>query len=145
MTKKRASKNVRRASDGVRLYMRSRGVSDDLIDGGLDGAVDRWDVIARSAKDYDFTLDDWLNDMDLRDIIEGALQAAGEAERAEVSRRLANADERLMKATVQTGSIWGDAMTAAASYDPGTTWWYFRRPANPGEIMQADLDAAGLA
>ena len=125
--------------------MKSRGVSDDLIDGGLDGAVDRWDVIARSAKDYDFTLDDWLNDMDLRDIIEGALQAADEAERAAVSRRLVNADERLMKATVQTGSIWGDAMAAAAAYDPGTTWWYFRRPVNPGEIMQADLDAAGLA
>ncbi len=115
------------------------------MDGGLEGAIDRWDAIARSARDYDFTLDDWLNDMDLRDIIEGAMKSAEKSERHAVAPKLAKADERLREATAETGSIWGDAMADAASWDPSRTWWYFRRPLNPGETMQDDLDAAGLA
>ncbi len=144
MAKKRVAHEDHGPGEGVRRYLKSRGVAADLIDGGLDAAVDRWDAIARSARDYDFTLDDWLNDMDLRDIIEGALAVADEPERQAVLQRLLNADERLKKATVETGSIWGDAMADAASWDPSRTWWYFRRPANPGEMIKEDLDAAGL-
>ncbi len=143
MARKRAS-NSSMPSDEVRRYLKSRGVATDLIDGGVESAVDRWDAIARSAKNYDFTLDDWLNDMDLRDIIEGALAHASKPEQSAVALRLANADERLRNATALTGSIWGDALADAASWDPEKTWWYFRRPLNPGETMQADLDAAGL-
>ena len=131
-------------SEAVARYMKSRGVSRDLIEDGLEGAIDRWDSIARSAKDYDFTLDDWLNDMDLRDIIEGSMQAANQAERDSVAKLLAKADERMKKATVETGSIWGKANAESEKYDPARTWWYFRRPRHPGEMMQNDLMAAGL-
>lgn len=143
MKGKRVSKRGR-PSAAVARYLASRGVEEDLVGGGLDAAIDRWDAIARSARDYDFTLDDWLNDMDLRDIIEGAMNAAEDAERNAVRKRLDAADERLRAATVETGSIWGDAMADSASWDPKRTWWYFRRPANPGETMREDLDSAGL-
>jgi hypothetical protein len=131
-------------SDAVARYMKSRGVSQELIEDGLEGAIDRWDAIARSAKDYDFTLDDWLNDMDLRDIIEGSMKAADQAERDSVAKLLARADARMKKATVETGSIWGKANAESGKYDPETTWWYFRRPRHPGEMMQNDLEVAGL-
>jgi len=131
--------------DPVRAYLKSRGVSEDLVEGGLDGVIDRWDAISRSAKDYDFTLDDWLNDMDLRDIINGAMKAAPDAERKDVTARLKKADERLRNATAETGSIWGSAMAGEAAPDPLKEWWYFRRPLNPGEMMKEDLESAGLA
>jgi hypothetical protein len=133
-----------RPSDAVANYMRSRGVSGSLIEEGLEGAIDRWDALARSAKNYDFTLDDWLNDMDLRDIIEGSMQAADAQESASLASLLAKADERMKKATVETGSIWGKANAETGKYDPKTTWWYFRRPRHPGEMMQNDLIEAGL-
>ncbi|MGH9420030.1 MAG: hypothetical protein ACRD3J_08660 [Thermoanaerobaculia bacterium] len=144
MSKSHSSDGTR-PSDAVARYMRSRGVSGSLVEDGLEGAIDRWDALARSARDYDFTLDDWLNDMDLRDIIEGAMQAAGQSERESVAKSLAKADERMKKATVQTGSIWGKANAASENYDPLKSWWYFRRPKHPGEDMQSDLVAAGLA
>lgn len=131
-------------NDPVRKYLRTRGVSEELVDGGLEAAIDRWDAISRTAKTYDFTLDDWLNDMDLRDIIEGALSVADDAERASVSERLQTADDRLKKATVKTGSIWGSAMSGDLAPDPAKAWWYFRRPSKPGEMMKEDLETAGL-
>ena len=132
------------ANDPVRLYLKSRGVSSELIEGGLEAAIDRWDVISKTAKTYDFTLDDWLNDMDLRDIIAGALAVAGADEKKSVSERLNKADHRLREATVATGSIWGSAMSGELAPDSKKAWWYFRRPMDPGETMQEDLEAAGL-
>jgi hypothetical protein len=131
-------------SDAVARYMKSRGVAQHVIEDGLEGAIDRWDALARSARDYDLTLDDWLNDMDLRDVIEGSMQAADEPERESVAKLLAKADARMKKATVETGSIWGKANAEKYQYDPVRTWWYFRRPRHPGEMMQNDLIAAGL-
>lgn len=144
MSRQSASAKSGSMADPVRKYLKSRGVSDELIEGGLDGAVDRWDTISQTAKNYDFTLDDWLNDMDLRDIIDGALKAAEKPERDAVSPRLKRADARLRKATVETGSIWGAPMPGEEARDPSKSWWYFRRPLNPGETMQEDLEAAGL-
>src|SRR4051794_27138906 len=128
-------------NDPVRRYLKMRGVSPEMIEGGLEAAVDRWDSISRTAKEYDFTLDDWLNDMDLRDIIEGALGAADTAGRDAVAEQLEEADTRLRKATVKTGSIWGDGMVGDLAPDPVKAWWYFRRPSKPGEMLQEDLDA----
>ena len=132
------------ASDPVRRYLKSRGVSSEMIEGGLEAAIDRWVAISKTAKNYDFTLDDWLNDMDLRDIIAGALQVADPEERKSVTEKLNKADHKLREATVATGSIWGSAMSGELAPDPKKSWWYFRRPSDPGETMQEDLEAAGL-
>jgi hypothetical protein len=132
------------ANDPVRMYLKSRGVSSELIEGGLEAAIDRWDAISRTAKTYDFTLDDWLNDMDLRDIIEGAMGVGDAAEHDSVSERLKAVDDRLKKGTVETGSIWGSAMSGDLAPDPAKAWWYFRRPSKPGETMREDLETAGL-
>ncbi len=131
--------------DSVRRYMKSRGVSDELVAAGLPGAVARWASIAKAVDGYDFTLDDWLNDMDLRDIIAGALEVANEDERKSVGHTLEHADERFRKATVVTGPVWGNAVAASHFHDPARTWWYFRRPRHPGESLKADLKSAGLS
>jgi len=140
MTRKVPSQKSRQ-DDPVRDYMKSRGVSANVVDAGLAGAVARWESVAKSVDGYDLTLDDWLNDMGLRDIIAGALAAAGEAQRKGVSARLERADDVFRKATVVTGPVWGKTVAASHSHDPARTWWYFRLPRNPGETLKADLDA----
>jgi len=144
MTRKHTSKKAE-SRDPVHDYLKARGVSPNIADAGLDGVVARWESIAKSVDGYDFALDDWLNDMDARDIIAGALVAAREEQRAKFSTRLNRADDLFKKETVVTGPIWGNTVAASHSHDPNRTWWYFRRPRNPGETLKADLEAAGIS
>ena len=62
--------------DVVRRLLIDRACPEDVVEGGLPGLVDRYEAIVRSVEEgYAFGLDDYLNDMDLRDLV-----AAGEVE-----------------------------------------------------------------
>jgi len=132
------------SKDLVRSYMKSRGASSHVVDAGLSGAVARWQSIANSVDGYDFTLDEWLNDMDLRDIIAGALRVAGAEVQRSIAGQLEQADDTFRNATVATGPVWGSKVAASHSHDPARTWWYFRIPRNPGETLKSDLKSSGL-
>src|SRR5438128_2696019 len=106
MNRRSESENIG-SKDGVRSYMKSRGASHHLVDAGLPGAVAKWESIADSIDGYDFTLDDWLNDMDLRDIIAGALSVADTEVQRSIGGRLERADDAFRNATVVTGPVWG--------------------------------------
>src|SRR5665213_725625 len=95
------------ARDPVATYLADRGVSDQLRSAGLRGLVGRWKVIAHDAAHYDLTIDDWLNDVDLRDIIAGAMDVAPAAERLAIEPELVGADETFRAATIETQrSLW---------------------------------------
>jgi hypothetical protein len=133
------------ARDPVATYLTNRGASDQLRHAGLRGLITRWSVIARDAAHYNLTIDDWLNDVDLRDMIAGAMAVAPDAERHAVAQALDDADESFRSATMATKrSLWGDPVSVADNHDPQQQWWYFRRPAHPGKTMRADLTAAGV-
>lgn len=134
------------ASDPVAQYFAERGVPNDVRGKGLAGIIAKWTAIAGTAASYDLTLDDWLNDVDLRDIIAGAFAAAPESERNSIREALDRADTLFQAATVETKrSMWGDAVASADNHDPHHQWWYFRRPAHPGETMRQDLADAGIS
>ena len=108
--------------------------------------IDDWARIAASAERYDLTLDDWINDLDLRDIIAGALTVAPPSEQHRVRAGLARADERFRAATVECarplpGTGAGEP---ARPSDPQDAWWYRRVPTHPGATMRDDLTAAGV-
>ena len=124
--------------DPVRRYLAERGVSPGVRQRGLRGIVTQWDAIASRAQRYDLTLDDWLNDLDLRDIIAGAMLVAREDERRDLQSILARADERFRRATVES------PRPLVAGADRTAQWWYLRHPAQPGAGMRDDLIAAGL-
>lgn len=134
-----------RARDAVGRYLADRGVSAGVRSRGLSGIIAQWEAIARRAARYDLTLDDWLNDLDLRDIIAGALAVAPESEPRELHARMDRADDLFRAATVASAhSLWGTAGDVANGQDPVRQWWYFRRPAHPGQTMLADLATAGI-
>lgn len=125
--------------EAVAQYFEKRGVSADVRQKGLRGIIAEWEAIARGAERYELTLDDWLNDVDLRDIIDGAMAVASKHERDELRGILERADEAFRAVTVESvRSLWG------TSHDRIQQWWYFRCPTRPGEMMRADLTAAGV-
>lgn len=130
--------------DVVRRYLASRGVAGFLIDGGLSEMASRWQAIATSAERYELTLDDWLNDVDLRDILAGAIDVASEPDRAAVRSSIDRSDAVFRAATVETGPLWGAAVAASDGHDRARQWWYFRRPKHPGAELAEELKTAGL-
>ncbi len=131
--------------DPIRRFLRARGAADHVVDGGLDGLVADWEHTAeRVERGYGLGLDDYLNDLDARQIIEVVLSAMPEPD-GPLLARLRAADERLRRATVPSGRcVWGDS----TSQDRATerrNWWYFLVPRDPGPELARELADAGLA
>jgi hypothetical protein len=82
--------------------------------------------------------------MDLRDILAGALAAAGPRERHAAAVRLDEADERFHQITEPCACLWGDEIALNNSWRPEWQWWYFRRPTVPGPMLREDLLVNGL-
>lgn len=123
-------------SDPVREYLERRGARPDLIAGGLRGLVRQWErIVDDVSRGYQLTLDDYLNDLDARDLLDGALAAAGPAERNAVDEHVERADRRFVDAT-EPGAFLGDPDAETAA----TAWWYRRHPRAMGTALRRDLD-----
>lgn len=109
----------------------------------LEEMIRRWEEVASRAATYNLTLDDWLNDLDLRDIISRQLAEVPGAQADILRSRLDAADRRFREATIETTrSLWGPA--AGAEHLAVRDWWYFRYPSAPGSSMRRDLQVAGI-
>lgn len=131
------------SDDPIRRFLRIRGVPDHVVDGGLDGLITAWETTAAAiAAGYDLSLDDYLNDLDTRQILEGVLASIPEPDGPLIAR-LRAADGRVRAATTPgRGCLWG------AGASPGWTerrnWWYFVLPRNRGDELAEDLARAGF-
>lgn len=133
------------ANDPVRALLSARGCPAHVVSAGLPGLVEAWEGIVSAVEaEYALTLDDYLNDMDVRDLLMAALDVASMAERQAVSDRLTHADARLLAHTEPCACLWGDDIAADEGLDPTHEWWYFRRPTRPGESLREDLTTWGL-
>ncbi len=131
--------------DPVQTYLESRGCAPHVVRRGLVGLLDQWNgIVAALARGHDGSLDEWLNDMDLRDILAGALAAAGQRDRKDASLVLDDADERFHAQTRPCPCLWGEEIADTNSWRPEWQWWYFRRPAEPGPILREDLLVRGF-
>ena len=60
--------------DPVGEFLRNRGCPEHVVRGGLRGLVESWEEVVRSVEEgYSLGLDDYLNDMDGRQLIEEVL------------------------------------------------------------------------
>lgn len=134
------------ANEAVKGYLEGRGCDFETVEGGLPGLVADWEGVVEdiSEEGYGFGLDDLLNDMDARDMLEGALQAAGiEAGPARAATQLA--DEQFKALSVPTDRcLWGESIAGQNDWSPKKQWWYFRVPAARNEDLDEDLETAGI-
>ena len=130
--------------DAVREMLRQRGCPDWLVAGGLDALIERWHGTVTSVeKTYPFTLDDYLNDLDLRTLLEDALDVAG-ARASDSREHVRDIDERLRAATLPSPSLWGGDVEVEEEHSPEREWWYYRRPALLSDDLREELDSWGL-
>lgn len=119
------------SSDPVLAFLRRRGLADEIVAGGVEGLVARWEQAAREAErdPYPFGVEDWLDELDVRQTLHelhgelpGAIAGADAA-------RLAEADARVIACTaLQSDCLWGASLAARMRWQPAIEWWYWRRP-----------------
>jgi hypothetical protein len=100
-------------------------------------------IVAQTEAGYAFSLDDWLNDMDLRRRIEDELQALPQSEQkrnAAAREGITECDKRFRRATVAAGvCVWGSKVAAREGWRADRQWWYFRRPRRSNSALDRDI------
>ena len=98
----------------------------------LNQLIDKWDEVARSIRRSGVTdLDDYLNDLDLRQIIHEKLLEEQEMICEDMILRLSEADKNLMRATAEhTDCLWGQFNADERGWTKEHNWWYWRIPPN---------------
>lgn len=130
-------------NDPVREYLRKSGAPYSVVTQGLRGLVENWErVVAQVVEGYPLTLDDYLNDMDSRQLLANALELAPDEVRDAFLPRVHDADLRIRLNLVTAGRcLWGGIVAAEEGWDAERHWWYFEKPRNPGPRLKEDLDA----
>ena len=132
-------------NDSVHSYLQSRGCSPHVVRRGLDGLLEQWTkIVTATERGRNVSLDEWLNDMDLRDILSGALAAATPHEKRAAAVRLDEGDERFHAVTDTSPCLWGEEIASNNGWRAEWQWWYFRRPGVPGPLMREDLLVNGF-
>jgi len=125
--------------DPVREFLKQRGSAEHVVRGGLPGLVDNWERVVESVKrGYHLGLDDYLNDMDGRQLLDEALELA-KADQAYIERvrRADQSMRRLVKPIAR--SLWGEENANEHGWSAEKNWWYFAVPIKAGPELADDL------
>jgi hypothetical protein len=99
----------------------------------LPALIERWQqVVEEVERGYSLTYDDYLNDVDLRQLIARAFRGVAPAAReqfAVLRESLHALDMRFMDVTQATQRcVWGDAIAEDEGWSRDSEWWYYREP-----------------
>ena len=103
--------------------------------------VEQWSAFATSLeRGYTFDLDNWLNDVDVRELILEALPMFGGDDLGEVGVRLEQADG-IFKATTRPfrTCVWGKGTARKERWTAEKNWWYFRAPLVSNAQLEEEL------
>jgi hypothetical protein len=133
-----------RMKDPVRDYLRERGCGERAIEGGLEGLVESWEKTVRQVEEgYSLTLDDYLNDLDARQLIADTLVVASDKQRAAIDARLSRADQKMRSLTGPAKvCLWGDEVAQEEGWTAEENWWYFARPIKADAEFLAEIETA---
>lgn len=128
-------------SDPVREFLQDKGCGEHVISGGLAGLIESWEqIVATIAMGYKLGLDDYLNDVDTRQLLSEAMAFASASELQQYETRVEEADTEV-KAYLQSADecLWGDEVAEEEGWTRKKNWWYFTYPNNAGEDLYAEL------
>ena len=117
--------------DAVRRHLERRGVGEHVVEGGLDYLVASWAKTAADAESGErWCEDEWLNDLDGREILQDLFDHVPESRHA--LDAVEAADSRFAASTTPTDECrWGDDNAARHGWTRERSWWYWRRPSTP--------------
>lgn len=127
--------------DPVREYLRRSGAPYSVVGQGLRGLVENWErVVAMVLKGVDQTLDDYLSEMDGRQLLENALELSPEEVRQAFLPRVRDADTTLRLNLVRAGRcLWGRIVAEDEQWTEAKNWWYYEHPRSPGPLLRQEL------
>ena len=128
--------------DPIRAYLRKKGCPEHIVKCGLEGLVETWDtVVTEVSHGYDLTLDDYLNDMDGRQLIEEVVPRASTPAHKALIKRLGRLDG-VMRTLIEPSEkpLWDDNAVKENGWTAEKNWWYFNRPKRPGPDLRDELE-----
>jgi hypothetical protein len=127
--------------DPSQAYLKSRGCPPHVVAAGLAGLLNDWaNTIAGIRSGYNLTLDDYLNDMDTRQLIEETLPHTTTRGHKQAIVRLYELDESVRPLLNSTDKcLWGTKAETEHGWSPDNNWWYYSVPKNPGPQLASDL------
>ena len=128
--------------DPVGEFLRKRGCPEYVVQGGLRGLTEGWEEVVRSVEEgYSLGLDDYLNDMDGRQLLEESLRVASAADKREYLRRIRLVDAKMQWLVKPAGRcLWGDETARQEGWTAEKNWWYFSRPITGGDELMAEFE-----
>jgi len=128
--------------DPVREFLEQRGCPEHVVRSGLQGLAESWEEVVRSVEEgYSLGLDDYLNDMDGRQLIEEVLHVASAGDKKSFLKRIRQADAKMQWLVKPVGRcLWGDETARQEGWTAKKNWWYFSKPTRPGEELLAEID-----
>jgi hypothetical protein len=110
--------------------------------GELRDLIDQWTTFVRELerKDYTFDLDNWRNDVDVRELILEALPMFSREEMGDHALKLDDADKLFQAATRDLKKcVWGHGTARKEKWTPKENWWYFRSPLRSNGQLEDEL------
>jgi hypothetical protein len=128
--------------DPVREFLEGKGCPPEVVKKGIAGLVAGWErVAAEVGKGYSLTLDDYLNDLDGRQILDEALAVAGQGADGKIRERVRRADRKMRSLVEPAGKcLWGAEVADSEGWNPEKNWWYFTRPKKAAADFLAEID-----
>ena len=132
----------------VQEYLKRRGCPSHIVKAGLKGLVLNWEkVVAELVFDgYRYGLRDFVNDLDRREILAGAVEGLEGLVPPVMKDRVAAADKRFIDATVAASRcLLDEAATTERKVTRERQWWYYRYPRRHRANFAKDLQEADIA
>ena len=104
--------------------------------------IDQWASFAGELerKDYTFDLDNWRNDVDVRELILEALPMFSREEMGDHALKLDQADQAFRSGTRDfKRCVWGHGTQRKEKWTPQKNWWYFRTPQRSNAQLEDEL------
>ena len=129
---KRAKKQTQTS---VRDFLKKRGCPAHVVEAGLEGLLAGWErTVEGVAGGYKGDLEEYLNELDGRQILQDARAVAPPSAKSSLETRLSAADSRMKELTAPIEScLWGDSTAKKHGWTAQSSWWYFAKPRIVGE------------
>lgn len=116
--------------DPVAKFLRSRGCPPFVVDGGIERLLGKWEAVAAAlSATWTFGLEDWLNDLDGRRMLDEIAAAVPGAVGGKAGERMRAADALFTRRTREVAQcLWGPKAAAQLGITAAQQWWYFRVP-----------------
>ena len=103
--------------------------------------IDQWaEFTGDLEKGYSFDLDNWLNDVDIRELILEALPMFSREEIGDHALKLDQADQGFRTNTRPfRRCVWGHGIQKKEKWTPESNWWYFRTPMQSNSQLEDEL------